>query len=178
VGTLPLRLLVLADSNQKDFIDCIKQICEGSEGEYEFHCLPEEVSTANEEDRLNRMIGYIEYADLILMDVTPHIFPSEEEKYRYITNQGVLIEYGVAISREDRSWRLKLFCEDRVERKHLHPYILKTVDTYNPKKLESLKNKVIKVIKEHKEKILEKQRVQERQLQAFQTLYLKSSHEI
>ena len=178
MGALPIRLLVSADSNQKDFIDCIKRICDDSGGEYEFHNLPKEVSKASEKDRLNRMISYIEYADLILMDVTPHTFPSEEEKYHYMTNQGVLIEYGVIMSREDREWRLKLFCEDRVERKHLHPYILKTVDTYNPKKLESLRNKVIKVIKEHKEEILKKQRIQERQLQALHTLYLVPSTRI
>ena len=166
MSALPIRLLVSADSNQKHFIDCIKQICDDSKGEYEFHNLPKEVSMPSEKDRLDRMISYIDSADLILMDVTPHTFPSEEEKYQYMTNQGVLIEYGVIISREHRKWRLKLFCEDRVDRKHLHPYILKTVDTYNLKKLASLKNKIIKVIKEHKENILKKQRTQERQLQA------------
>ena len=178
MSALPIRLLVSADSNQKHFINCVKKVCDNSNGEYKFHYLPKKVSKASEKERLDRMISYIEYADLILMDVTPHVFPSEEEKYQYMTNQGVLIEYGAIISREDRRWRLKLFCEDTVERKHLHPYILKTVDTYNRKKLESLRNKVIKVLREHKEDILKRQRIQERQLQAYRMLSLSAhSHE-
>jgi len=174
VGCLPIRLLVLADSNQKHFIECIRRICDDSKGDYEFHNLPKEASKASEKDRLDRMISYVKYADLILMDVTPHTFLSEEEKYKYMTNQGVLIEYGAIVAREDRKWRLKLFCEDSIERKHLHPYILKTVDTYNRKDMQSLRNKISKVIKEHKEEIFEKQRIQERQLQALST-YLNPS---
>ena len=170
-------LLVSADSNQKDFVDCIKKICDKSKGKYKFHYLPEEVSKASERDRLKRMLDYIGYADLILMDVTPQRFPAEEKKYQYITNQGVLIEYGAITSREDKKWRLKLFCEDKIKRKHLHPYVLKTVDTYNRKKLELLTDKVIKVIKKHEEDILEKQRIQERQLQGLQKYLFITSKE-
>lgn len=161
---LPLRLLVSADRNQKDFINCIKQICDDSDGEYEFHYLPVELSNASEKDRLERMINYVESADLILMDVTPHTFPSEDEKYRYMTNQGVLIEYGVIGSKEDRMWRLKLFCEDQVVLNRLHPYILKTVDTYSREKLDLLKNAIIQVINDHKNEIFQRQRTQEQQL--------------
>ena len=173
MSALPLRVLVSADSNQQHFIDCIKQICEDSSGEYEFHFLPDEVATANEKDRLNRMINYVEYADLIIMDVTPHTFPTEENKYRYMTNQGVLIEYGAVIAKEHKKWRLKLFCEDTIDRRNLHSYILKTVDTYNRKDLDSLRKKVKHVIEKLKHEIFERQRIQERQLQAFKTILSK-----
>ena len=114
-----IKVLISADSKKRrPFIDCIKKICDDSEGRYEWHFLPDEVADLREENRLKRMFECLRAAHIITMDVTPLQYTSktpEGAQDHWITNQGVLIEYGVIIALEHFRDRLKLFCERGVK---------------------------------------------------------------
>lgn len=160
-------------------MDCIRRICDESKGKYEFHFLPDEVAPVEEKDRLGRMLNFLDAADLIFMDITPKKYGLEKPEGvepAHLTNQGVLIEYGAAIEDKNTRWRVKLFCESSVSRQLLHPYFLKTVEAYSDEHVNdendpnSLRNKVLVIIKDLENKISDMQRKTERENQALRAI--------
>ena len=169
-----INVLISADSKRRTpFIDCIKEICDDSEGRYRWRFLPDEVADLREEDMLKRMLECLMGSDVVFMDVTPIEYTTENSKKYWITNQGVLIEYGAIMALEYVRDGLKLFSESSIERNRLHPYFLKTTDLYSEKNVndatnpKSLKNMVIKKIKELENRIPEERRILKKSLIAF-----------
>ena len=157
-----INVLVSADSRKsRTFIECIKNICENS-GRYRWRFLPDETADLEEKDRLRRMFECLVEAHLIIMDVTPTEYTYQTPKgteTSWLTNQGVLIEYGAIMASEHLIDRLKLFSESSVKRKTLHPYFLKTVDVYSEKTANdtkdasSLRNKIIRILKDFEDRM-------------------------
>lgn len=178
-----IKVLISADSKKRrPFINCIKKICDDSEGKYKCHFLSDELADLKEENRLKRMFESLRDAHIILMDVTPlqYTFETLEPIEKdWITNQGVLIEYGAIMATESLWDHLKLFCESAVERSQLHPYFLKTVDQYSEKDVDniddpkSLKNMVINIIKKFEDRMDEEYLILKRNSIAYKGLLKK-----
>lgn len=163
---LVIKVLISADSKRrKPFISCIEKICDDSKDRYKWRFLSDEVADLREQDRLKRMFECLMDCHLIFMDVTPIECTSEGIKNHWMTNQGVLIEYGAIMTLEYLRDRLKLFCESSVERNRLHPYFLKTADSYSEKNIndvnnpKSLRNMVIEKIKRFENRMHEEYRI-------------------
>lgn len=161
-----IKVLISADSKRRKlFINCIKKICDDSKGQYKWHFLPDEVADLREEDRLKRMFECLMDSHIVFMEVTPIEYTTESVKKHWMTNQGVLIEYGAIMALEYLRDRLKLFCESSVERNRLHPYFLKTVDLYSEDNVndvndpKSLRNMVIEEIKKFENRMHEEYRI-------------------
>ena len=155
-----IRILVSCDSETTDFKECIRRICDESKAEFEYHYVPDEVAPLTERNRLDRMLELVRESDIVFMDVTPRKFSRNGEE-KDLTNQGVLIEYGVLISCFPYEQKLKIFCESAVSRSLLHPYFLKTVHSYSLKELNdesseySLRRQVKAIIADYRERLPE-----------------------
>jgi len=114
----------------------------------------------NERDRLQRMLDLVRTSDMVFMDVTPTKVSDNGTEW-FVTNPGVLIEYGVLVSNPPYREKLRVFCEDSVSRNVLHPYFLMTVHSFSVKNLldekdpKSLRNQVRTIIENYKEKLPE-----------------------
>jgi hypothetical protein len=127
------------------------------------------------------MLEFLDAVELILIDITPSAYHSEKLEgvdHMYLTNQGVLIEYGAAVEDESTRSRVKLFCEYSVSRQLLHPYFVKTVEAYSDEHANdendpnSLRNKVLAIIKDYQDKIFESQRKMDRLSRALKKAIL------
>ena len=155
-----INVFISADSKKrKPFIDCITKICENSNGQYKGRFLPDKVGELREEDRLKRMFECLQDSHLIFMDITPIEYTSEGVDKYWMTNMGVLIEYGAIMGLGYLGASLKLFCESSVKRNRLHAYFLKTVDKYSETNVDdvndpkSLRNIVLAIIKEFEKRL-------------------------
>ena len=169
-----IKVFISADSKKrKPFVDCIKKICDNSNGRYKGRFLPDKVGELREEDRLKRMFEYLQDSHLIFMDITPIEYASEGVDKYWLTNQGVLIEYGAIMGLEHLRDSLKLFCESSVKRNRLHAYFLKTADKYSETNVDdvndpkSLRNIVIKIIKEFESRLDGEYLVQKKDSSAY-----------
>jgi hypothetical protein len=122
------RVLVSCASSRTTFQKCIRKICRESHGELGYRFIPTKIVSTGESNIVDRMLEEVRNADLILMDVTPTVYRKRKHSI-YITNQGVLIEYGTIISNEVYSLKLGLYCVEGL-RDNLHPYFLKPVQGY------------------------------------------------
>ena len=166
---MPFTILVSCDSKRTAFRECIKQICAESHGEYQYRYIPDEVAPANERDRLQRMLDLVRDSDMVFMDATPAKGLLNRADH-HATNSGVLIEYGVLVSKDPYMERLRVFCDKSVSRSFLHPYILKTVHDFDGNDSESLKVKVIKMIEDYKARLPEMIRKQREELEAYKQI--------
>lgn len=175
---MKIRVLVSCSSERIEFIDCIKRTCEEYKNEYkdelEYHFIPTETAPLDEKDRLDRMLSLANESDIIFMDVTPKRY-SLNGKEEHLTNQGVLIEYGVLLA-PSYFMRLCLFCEDSKSRSLLHPYFIKTVHDYSLEKLndkkapKSLRRQVKEVINNYKNRLPERVRKLQEENEAMQNI--------
>lgn len=179
-----IKILISADSKRrKSFIDCIKKICDDSKGRYECHFLPDEVADLRAEERLKEMFEHLRDSDLIFMDVTSIGYTVETtegvENY-WMTNQGVLIEYGAIMALEYLMNSIELFCESAVKLERLHPYFLKKVNHYSEEKVndiddpKSLRNMVMEVIKNFENRIHKEYRILKRDEVAYKYVLKRS----
>jgi len=172
---LPITVFVSCDSRKIDFKQCIKQVCDESKGEYEYHHIPDEVAPANEQDRLQRMLDLVRTSDVVFMDVTPTRV-SVNGVEQHVTNQGVLIEYGALVSHPPYREKLRVFCEDWVSRSVLHPYFLMTVHSFSTKNLadegdpQSLRRQVKKMIEDYKKRLPEIARKRAEEIEALKRI--------
>lgn len=170
---MTIKVLVSCDSERTDFIKCIKTICDESKEELECHFIPNEPAPIKEPDRLNRMLSLVGESNIIFMDLTPKLFPLNEKEV-YLTNPGVLIEYGVLAASAHYYERLYLFCEDTVSRSLLHPYFIKTVQPYSRDKLNdkkascSLRRQVKDIINDYKNRLPEMVRKLQEENEAYE----------
>lgn len=95
-------------------------------------------------------------ANIILMDITPQELKDSKNETCYITNQGVLIEFGYIIATEDYYKLLYIFCEETKLEK-IHPYVRnETINKYSrndlkDKILEKVDNRLKAIPSEHRE---------------------------
>jgi hypothetical protein len=92
------------------------------------------------------------------MEVTPEsVRPVGSRRTEWVTNQGVLIEYGIIVG---LGWlhKLCIYCEESVSRTHIHPTFHKGIDRYSISDLETLKGKLRIIIRE-KEKVIEEEAI-------------------
>lgn len=170
-----MLVFVSCDSTKTAFKQCIKQVCDESKGEYEYHHIPDEVAPPNEQDRLQRMLDLIRISDVIFMDVTPtRVLVNGVEQH--VTNSGVLIEYGALVSYPPYREKLRVFCEDSVSRSLLHPYFLMTVHRFSTKNLvdeadpQSLRSQVKKMIEHYKKGLPELARKRGEEIEALKRI--------
>ena len=137
-------MVCASQMGHQDFIKFAKSICQ--EKEYSIIYVPYELQGKLWEKFKNALPT----ANIILMDVTPEKYRDSENKSCYITNQGVLIEFGCIIADEDYSKLLYIFCENN-KRKKTHPYVInETIDEYSKN---NLKDKILEKIRDRLKKI-------------------------
>lgn len=158
-----MRILVSCASQRTIFHRSVKKICDESNDEYTFHFIPTEAATPAEENMLGRMIDEINRAHLILMDATPES-GTIDGKENFVTNPGVLIEYGAIVSVPNLKEKLVLFCKSGT-RRTLHPYLQrKTANDYSeditldPSNPDSLEGKLKAVITKYRDEAPERDR--------------------
>jgi len=101
------------------------------------------------------MLDLVRDSDMVFMDATPSKFVIDGNE-EYLTNPGVLIEYGVLVSYPSYEMKLKVFCEESISRKHLHAYFIQTahsystVDAFDESNPRSLKSQIKKMIEDYK----------------------------
>ena len=137
-------MICASSKGHQDFIKCVKSICEDKE--YSVIYAPEERQGKLSE----KFTGSLPDADIILMDVSPEEFKDLESKSCYLTNQGVLIEFGYITATEEYYNMLYIFCENNKLEK-AHPYVRnETIHKYTKR---NLREKIIENIVDRRKKI-------------------------
>lgn len=94
------------------------------------------------------------------MDATPEQLTNTNGQTVWMTNQGVLIEYGI-LAGFNLLNQLCIFCEDQVSRTNIHPAIHKPVDNYSQNDLASFQDDLRSIISS-REKMLEEEVIKTR----------------
>jgi hypothetical protein len=126
---------------------------------------------------LDEIFGKMIESNLFLMDVTLERMVSEvsgTQILRWITNSGVLVEYGMLVGLK---WlhRLLLFCEDIIDRDNLYPLFHKKVKTYSVNDHVTFRKIVREIIKREEKAIDSRDPYQERTLGALMDIVKYSS---
>lgn len=137
-------MVCASQKRHKEFIKCVKDICE--DREYSLIYPPYEWQGS----LLNKFRDSLPDANVILMDVTPEEFKDSKNGACYLTNQGVLIEFGYIIASEDYYKLLYIFCENNKLEK-THPYVRN--ETINKYFKNNLKDKILQKIDDRLKKI-------------------------
>jgi len=137
-------MICASSKGHRDFIRCVKGICK--DRDYSVIYAPEE-----RQGRLSeKFTGSLPDSDIILMDVSPEEYTDSENKLCYLTNQGVLIEFGYITTTEEYYKMLYIFCEDNMLEK-AHPYVRN--ETIHKYAKHNLKAKIIENIDDRQRKI-------------------------
>lgn len=104
----------------------------------------------SQEKLLEKFENSLPDANIILMDVTPQELKDSENKTHYITNQGVLIEFGYIIALRDYYKFLYIFC-DATKLEKTHPYVRN--ETINKYSKDNLREKILGKVDERLKRI-------------------------
>ena len=150
-----MKIFISAASSRGEFIGSIGEVVDSPEfrERHQHIFIPLEPSPSHDSTLMNRIESAILQSGLILMDVTPEQVTVGDGN-RWVTNQGVLIEYGLI---QGFGWihKLCVFCEARVNREHIHPAIHKSVDQYSIADLATFKENVRTIIRVRERRIEE-----------------------
>jgi hypothetical protein len=154
-----MKIFISASSSKNEFITSIKALI-NSEYSNRHTCIyiPWDPTLARDATLLDRIKYGIIRSHLIIMEATPDAFrPVGSRRTEWVTNQGVLIEYGIIVGLD---WlnKLCIYCEESVSRKHIHPTFHKAIDTYSISDLETFKKKLRIIIRE-REQVIEEEAI-------------------
>jgi hypothetical protein len=125
-----MQLYISAERQNAYFVNTIKKYCDDSQGKHSWIYLPDMPSLPGE-TLSRRMMRYIATADLIFMDATPKKLQkriNERTEDEWVTNQGILIEYAMAVTL-GKIDDIKVYCLESPN--YLHQVLReKVVDPY------------------------------------------------
>ena len=137
-------MICASQKNHRHFIKCVQKICK--EKKYSIIYAPYKPQGR----LLKKFIDSLPDANIILMDVTPEELKDSKGKSYYLTNQGVLIEFGHIIALEEYYKLLYIFCENDKKGK-THPYVREeTITDYSKS---NLRGKILGKISDRIEKM-------------------------
>lgn len=145
-----MRLYISAERQNTYFINTIKRYCDDSQGKHSWIYLPDMPSLPGE-TLSRRILRYIAAADLIFMDATPQKLQrrmNDSVEDVWITNQGILIEYGV-VAALGKIEDMKVYC--LVSPSHLHQILRERIVDPYPLNDENAFLKYIDEIVSHRE---------------------------
>lgn len=171
-----MNIFISANSQQKFFVRNIQKVAKEKRfgGRHEAIFIPFEISSPEAPTLLEEIYGKMVESNLLLMDVTPRKMCARAQQTYWITNSGVLVEYGM-LKGLRYLHRLLLFCEDTINLDNLYPLFHKKVKTYSVDNHVAFRKMVREIIKKQEKAIDSRDTYQERMVGALMDIVRHSS---